>query len=1254
MRFKAGGPAIPDILLDERDAGNVVFLCGAGVSIPAGMPNFLELAQHVTDEVHAPSDSVIRQALQTYDDTDSPVAEWSRPSLDRVFQLLYQEYGRERVVTIVWKRLSRTSKIQRCPPCPEGWEHGIIARLSANAVGHPQIVTTNFDLLFEAALGKQEIPRYEPPQFPDLRHVPATGITYLHGRLAATESDTHNYVLSSGDLGRAYLAEGWAARFVRDLLECHTVVLLGYQAEDPPVNYLLEGLESVGQQTPNLLFAFDKGDSEDVDAKWKARGVRAIPYGDNHETLWETLEAWAECADDPAAWRNAVVQSSAKGPRRLAPHERGMVAHLVSSTTGAKEFANGQPTPPAEWLCVFDASCRYAKPASGFLKLLPPYDPLDIYGLDDDPPRSRAAEQRNSSCRDDLISWRQGDDSVDRWQGLSRSRRPQDDPIPPRLLHLVSWLALCVNDPVLAWWVAKQPALHPTLQRMLKRAVEASTDLIDGARRGWMLLLEALEGGTHATADRNLVGLPKQIRQRGWTPGLILQFEALTEPGLHAGPPNTLAAQRPPSGDWSNIEWRVVANLRIRFAPQWVSWPTVPEDHLPSIYAAVERNLIRASELLREASDFGWDIDDARPDDRRDRNAYDTLFRELLVGLSSLEPDRVKRHIALWPDPDPRMFDRLRLWVWSKSNLFSGTETAEHVLALEDDRFWGDNDSRELMSLLRSRWDDLSAQQRRLIGRRILDGPPPPGDEDDAHRQTLAALRFGWLVHAGCAFPDDLAGQWKTLKAKLPEWGDSWIDDAVARRKIRAGFVEIDEDASVLEGVPVGDIVPMCLEHTGRTAQLVQCEPFAGLVKIRPGRAIRALGAAARRGEFPEHLWSSALGNWPDNAPPRATSVLHGHLRRLPPATIAAMPYPVGDWLQDRFPDAVSSDRVLAFGVFDHLVESLSTASPEGPGSPQGAWTLGASGVQASRPTFTRAINAPMGKAAEGLIRALDRDTPETDAGFPEDFRVRFESLVSTSGEGADDAVCVLSSRIAWLSWIDPDWVDAQMIPWFGPNHDRGEPAWNGILHRSDSVWPLFGKIKDGFLDLPNRMYGWGWRTETERYCEEMVGLAVRDGRKLSFEDARRCLRRIKPAGRDHVIWFLGRVGADNDDGWRKFVIPFIREAWPNERRYRTSETSGAWLWLLRDTSDAFPDVLDAVRNHLGVIDGYQATLDGMEPMAKRFPGQTLDLLNRVVPDGMGNAPYGLSLVLTLLVEAEPALISDTRYRRLHGLAAQE
>ena len=1241
MRFKADGPAIPDILLDERDAGNVVFLCGAGVSIPAGMPSFRKLAKHVTNELHAPSASEVQRALQTYDAEGTPGAGWHRPSLDRIFQMLYREYGPEQVVKIVWRKLSQPLKAQR--------HHGVIARLSANAEGHPRIVTTNFDRLFETAIGKGA-PRYEAPIFPDLQRSP-TGITYLHGRLADSESDPHNYILSSADLGRAYLAEGWAARFVRDLLERHTVVLLGYQADDPPVSYLLQGLESLGQRTPNSLFAFDKGDSEDVRAKWSDRGVRAIPYnGNDHDVLWETLEAWAVRADNPTSWRSSVVEMSGKGPRALKPHERGMVAHVVKTAVGAKEFANGDPGPPAEWLCVFDAACRFAEPGIGFGENRP-FDPLEAYRLDDDPVRRRGRGQRSSAPGNDLMSWRPGDESADRWQGLSHRRGPRHAPLPPRLFHLAGWLASCVTYPIVAWWVARQPALHPHLHRMLKRAVDGSPGLTDGARRGWMVLLDALESRTPHPVDVALYDLPDRIRMHGWTAGLIREFETLTEPVYDAKPPKTLAEPRPPSGHWSNLKWRTVADLRIRFPPRTVSWPPVPDADVPWVHAALERNLMRTSERFRE---IGTEV---RDHDRGDRNAYVGWFRTLLDRLSTFDADRVKQHIALWPDPDPHIFDRLRLRVWSNSSLFSGTETVDHVLALSDDQFWRERaDRRELLSLLSGRWDDLPAEGRRLIGRSMLNGPPQLDEDEEAHgarRQETAATCFGWLVQAGCALPEDLVEQWKTLKGNLSRWDDSWVEDAVATPQAQGvRDVEINEDASVLKGVPVGEIVPVSMENTEHTPFGVN-EPFTGLVKTQPGRAICALSAAARRGEFSAYLWSSALRHWPDTAPPRATRVLHGQLRQLPSAIVVAMPYPVGHWLKDRFPDLVAHDRVLAYEVFDHLVESLLTTGAEEPERHR-AEPIDPSPEEVSRPTYQRAINTPTGKAVEGLLQVLKRNNPEHKTRLPEDCKVRFEKLLSASGERGDDVVCVLSSRIGWLNWIDPGWVDANIIPWFGPDHDRFEPAWNGILSNWKAIGPLFGTIRGGFVALPTKMYEWGWRTGTERFCEQIVLLALSDG-MLPFEDARRCLRRIRPEGHEHVIWFLGRVGAEDGDGWRKLVMPFIRNAWPKERRYRTGGTSGAWLSLLCNTGDAFPDVLDAVWNHLGDVDWRQAMLAGaIESLAQRFPRQTLDLLDRVAPDEVGEVPYGLSTVLELLVEAEPALIGDTRYSRLHRLAARQ
>ena len=43
MQHIPNGPQIPDELLFAHQEGRVVFFCGSGISIPAGLPNFKEL-----------------------------------------------------------------------------------------------------------------------------------------------------------------------------------------------------------------------------------------------------------------------------------------------------------------------------------------------------------------------------------------------------------------------------------------------------------------------------------------------------------------------------------------------------------------------------------------------------------------------------------------------------------------------------------------------------------------------------------------------------------------------------------------------------------------------------------------------------------------------------------------------------------------------------------------------------------------------------------------------------------------------------------------------------------------------------------------------------------------------------------------------------------------------------------------------------------------------------------------------------------
>ena len=325
-----------------------------------------------------------------------------------------------------------------------------------------------------------------------------------------------------------------------------------------------------------------------------------------------------------------------------------------------------------------------------------------------------------------------------------------------------------------------------------------------------------------------------------------------------------------------------------------------------------------------------------------------------------------------------------------------------------------------------------------------------------------------------------------------------------------------------------------------------------------------------------------AIRDWPDHAPQRATRLLHGRLSRLPCTTINALRDAVGDWLRDRFPNAAGDDKVLAYDVFDHVVGCLLAGGSAATESAVGEQTVGGEPIQGSRQTFMHAINGPIGKAVEGLLKKFGNGNPAQGSALPADLEARLDRLLATPGEGSGHAVCVLSTRIAWLHHLDSAWVAAKMISWFHLDHHRSEPAWSGILWNPwGRIQPVFGAIKASFLALPTGMYTWASREETEQYCCWVVAaslLAGDDGPGLSFKEVRQCLRQINPEGRQRVIWFLAQVGAGNDDGWQELVIPFIRKAWPNEHRYQTGETTEAWLSLLEDTEDSFPKVLAAVR----------------------------------------------------------------------------
>ena len=314
MRFLANGPSIPDDLLIARDAGDVIFFCGAGVSRHrAGLPDFFKLGGDVIDLLGAGEKSLARKLFRRIKELDPIDGVGGLIATDRIFSLLEREFEQRDVQNAVARAIKPADD-------PDLSAHRTLIDLSRGRDGTVRLVTTNFDLLFEAV--GPRLACFGPPVLPDPRGAGFAGIVHLHGRVDAgySKPGDEEFIVSSADFGRAYLSDGWATRFMQSLLARFQIVFVGYGADDPPVQYLLEAL-NLHAGNRSRLFAFQPGSNADDAALWEHRGVRAIPFDNSHgyDPLWDSLAAWAQRARDVDGWYSGLLETASAGPAALDP-----------------------------------------------------------------------------------------------------------------------------------------------------------------------------------------------------------------------------------------------------------------------------------------------------------------------------------------------------------------------------------------------------------------------------------------------------------------------------------------------------------------------------------------------------------------------------------------------------------------------------------------------------------------------------------------------------------------------------------------------------------------------------------------------------------------------------------------------------------------------------------------------------------------------------------------------------------------------
>ncbi len=1262
MRFLPDGPNLPDELLEERDNGNVVFLCGAGVSRPAGMPDFLGLTRYVVEELGPHKDTPLRAMMPKQGNE-------SVPELDQIFNLLQQEYAASEIDYLIAKRL----KTRRGTDVSA---HETILRLSKSVDGKPQIITTNFDLLFEKAAGRR-LPTYVPPTLPDLAsEATFNGLVYLHGRINSRikrGEGRQGFVVSSSDFGRAYLAEAWATRFIRDLLDQYIVVLLGYSANDPPVRYLLQGLHTRRHGNRKPIFAFDRGTEEEVQQRWRDRGVRALAYG-AHPALWDTLSAWAGRADDHLAWRQRVIDLARNGPKNLAPHERGQVASLVRTDIGAKLFADADPPPPGEWLCVFDRRVRCGPVGPSFDDSQPDFDPLAEYRLDDDPPRPPSTWGQTDHPGDDLLSLRSTEHPTNTSTRLAGISHQHVAPLPSRLAHLADWIVKIAHEPVAPWWAAKYVALHPYLLGRIEWRIRRSDDTaLRPAQAVWRLLIETFYIAADDEDDSPWYETRERLKTEGWTNGVLRAFERSGTPYLKIQPILGIERARPPVADWSKVHQKRVVTFEVAF-PLPDEPPKIPNEVLPAVYQILRRHLELAAGLLADVKPVLWQTSTFYPEDKpgehylTEESAYLFWFRGLFDRMVEAQPELLQADIALWPQEDTFFFNKLRLWAWTFSSLFSGDKVADGLLSLSDKAFWEVYNRRELLHLLQRRWRDLPAGKRERLERRMVNGRTRwdrEGEDDyNQSRSSESAAILGWLRKQGCELNDDTQKALPDLQSADPHWRLEWDENADESYDGRGGSIRTDSDPSLILNAPLDQIVPLAREYTRRSlSEFKMYAPFDGLVKQHLRRAVAALSNAARRDDYPVELWRSAMQNWPDGTRQRLVWLFGARLARIPSEIVFKLRPEVFSWLEKRLPALAAQDQLRALSILDVLLDKLYESEVEAVGEGSGDAQITAIPPDQSHKSFEHALGSPVGAAVELLLNLLNSRNLEKGASLPPEIQFRLERLIAAPGEGSDHAVYIIAQRLKWFDYIDPAWTRRTIVPWLNLEHSATEPAWNGFLRNTSLPEPeLFSLLKPHFLEAFIHASKCNWNDHVSRRLHEFLVMGCSwhqdDPAYISFDEARHALQQTDDKGRAHSIWFLSRI-AMNSKEWAGFAKPFLEKAWPKEESCKTERTSRAFLGLVREAGDLFPQVVQNILPYIVPISQggtfvYSLTRqngeEGVEP-PRRFPDATLALLDKLVSDTPDQIPYNLDVAVEMIAEAKPSLRQDGRWRRLKDLA---
>ncbi len=1202
LRFSECGPAFPAELIDAFMAGEVVILCGTGVSAPQ-LPDFRTLVDNTYERLGVEMDSSERRS--------------------------YDGQRFEEVLGALGRRLAdpsamvqAVSELLAVPADPILGHHETVLRLSRDLNNRTLVVTTNFDTLLEHAMAQPPAEVREQSfagqALPAPGGVDFEGIIHLHGRLddLALDLAATPLVLTSADYGDAYMRAGWASRFLFDLARCKTILLIGYSAGDAPVRYFLNVLEADRARFPDLrqVYAFDSYESDPADAEagWGALAVEPLAYSKinpdtgavDHSPLWNDLRLLADIVERPKRSREDRARSILAGDSGyLTDQQLSELTWLFSEHRDLWAVAIAAIS-DSGWFGVFHDHKLWSD--NNAISVIAAWISRDFQ----DPDRFEAA-----------VEWQKklGQDFLLRLDQLLRQNAPETP------FWLRAWRILVSTSST-----HRTDAYGFSPDGYLAKEKISSDFLLDQELSDAVAFLAPVVNArppfrVHAQKGRSEPG-ELRLDDLVWLE-LSVADEDLAEQILEAL--NLLEAKA------ARILELCVETLRTTLN-QAVDIGMIVEtyDSVAQLVPSIEHH-----------------------EQNKHHGGVNFLVRAIVDAFPRVlasDPDFARACAAQWMRWPGRLGTRLFLHALRNEKEFKAEEALQVLLDLNESDFWMIR--REIALLLRDRAGEANPVLRAEVEVRVRSSGTAhyslyPLEEGQVDWRAFARDAVVWLrlqmLDEAQALSDEGREELTAIVARNPDL-ERDVEDSDFFGSYSSGVRSIVGDSTAIVEAEPDDRLEAALELR-ESPDIERRMGWSAFCSSDPRGAFEALSSAGLSspniGLWNDLLETLAFRNQDEDSTLRMdlSKRAMNHLEELDADDLQTVAGSVVDLLLFGPRDEIEHLEDWC----DRLWEALRVKEGE---------------VDFDGDLYGIVLNHPAGRFGRILLAEHSR---EREKAGPEQGRQRDRLAATVADDGPAGMIirALLIKEIAFVLLADAQLVKDGLLPHLAAEDEQGRSL-RAVLVSHASITPDVTTVApDAILRgvteaRPERSLARQMVAGILRPA--IASLRGKDPERWGFGevDVRRALRASVLEVRAGALGILAQWMKNNEAGgeeaWEKVAAPFFDRVWPPERRFVDEALNQELMSIAVNAGKRFPDALERLRPffhpHARVRGNLYPCIESTAP--EEFSRQVLDLL-WLVYGQIGETSYDMDKVLDRLVTADPDIEVDRRFQSLQQRTAR-